>query len=264
LDYIADAEAVKAISMEHPSTSNIKADSCLAKKNSFPDVFKDGLGQCTVTKATLTLKQHATPVYRRARPLPYASLPIVEQELDRLLNFGVIKPVRHADWVAPVMVVKKPHGSARHCVGYSTGLNNSLQLHQHPLPLPEDIFATLNGGHVFSQINFSNVYVQVELDDDSKQLCNINTHRGVYEYQRLQFGLKSAPGIFQAIMDKMLAGLPVATAYLDDIVVVSHSQEDHRRHLHAVFNRIVEYGFCVRPRKVLLLPAINKVPRIHC
>jgi len=97
-------------------------------------------------KAMLTLKQSATPVYRRARPVPYISLPIVEQELDCLLNLGVIKPVRHADWAAPVMVVKKPDGSARLCVDCSTGLNDTLQLHQHPLPIPEDIFATLNGG----------------------------------------------------------------------------------------------------------------------
>jgi hypothetical protein len=104
-------------------------------------------------------------------------------------------------------------------------------------------------GHVFSQIDSSDAYLQVELDDDSKQLCNINTHRGVYKYQHLLFGVKSAPGIFQGIMDNMLAGLPFATAYLDDIVVVSRSLDDHRRHLHAIFNRINEYGFCVRLRK---------------
>jgi hypothetical protein len=98
-------------------------------------------------------------------------------------------------------------------------------------------------------MDFSDAYLQVELDDDSKQLCSINTHRGVYECQRLPFGVKSAPGIFQAIMGKMLAGLPFATAYLDDIVVVSRSQDDHRRHMPAVFDRMNEYGFRVRPGK---------------
>jgi hypothetical protein len=97
----------------------------------------------------------------------------------------------------------------------------------------------------FSQIDFSDAYLQVELDEDSKRLCNINTHRGVYEYQRSPFGVKSAPGIFQAIMDNMLAGLPFATAYQDDIVVVSRNLDEHRRHLHAVFDRINEYGFRV-------------------
>jgi hypothetical protein len=197
---IAGVETVNAISTEQPSTSNIKADTVASLKNSFPDVFKERHGQCTVTKASLTLKQNATPVYHHARPVPYASLPTVEQELDRLLNLGVIKPVRHTDWAAPVMVVKKPDGSAQLCFDYSTGLNEALQLHQHPLPVAEDVFATLNGGHVFSQIDFSNAYLQVELDNDSKQLCNINTPQGVYEYQHLPFGIKPAPGIFQAML----------------------------------------------------------------
>jgi hypothetical protein len=144
--------------------------------------------------------------------VPYASLPVVGQELDRLFNLGVIKLVKHADEAAPVMVVKKPDGSARLCVYYSARLNDSLQLHLHPLPVPEDIFATLNGGHVFSQIDFCDAYLQVELDNDSKRFCNIKTNRGVYEYQRLPFGVKSAPVIFQANMDKILAGLPFATA----------------------------------------------------
>jgi len=82
------------------------------------------------------------------------------------------------------MAVKKPDGSARLCVDYSTGINDALQLHQHPLPVTEDIFATPNGDRVFSRIDISDSYLQVELDDDSKRLCNINTHRGVYEYQR--------------------------------------------------------------------------------
>jgi hypothetical protein len=63
----------------------------------------------------------------------------VEQEFDRLLELGVIKTVRHAGWAAPVVVVKKPDESTRLCVDYSTGLNDALQLHQHPLPVPENI-----------------------------------------------------------------------------------------------------------------------------
>jgi len=114
------------------------------------------------------------------------------------------------------------------------------------LPFPEDIFATLNGRQVFSQIDLSDAYLQVELDDQTKQLCKINTHRRVYAYQRLPFERKLAPGIFQDIMNKILVGLPFATTYLDDIIVVSRSQEDHTRHLHAVFERIDDYGFRVR------------------
>jgi hypothetical protein len=80
------------------------------------------------------------------------------------------------------------------------------------------------------------------------RLCNINAHRGVYEYQSLPFGVKSALGIFQAILDDMLAGLPFATVYLDD-VVMSRSPDDYRRHLHAVFYRINEMWVSCVPRE---------------
>jgi len=77
------------------------------------------------------------------------------------------------------MVVKMPDVSAWLCVDFSVGFNYAVQVHQHSLPLPEIFSLPLIGGHVFSQMDFSNAYLQVELDDDSKQLCNINTHRGV-------------------------------------------------------------------------------------
>jgi len=133
----------------------------------------------------------------------------------------------------------------RLCVDYLTGLNEALPVHQHPLPVPVDVFATPNGGQVFLQIDFSDAYLQVDLDDFSKRLCNINKHKSVYEYQRLSFCFKSAPDIFQAIMDDKFAGMPFATAYLDDIVVESRNPDEIRRHLHVIFNRINEYGFHV-------------------
>ena len=124
-----------------------------------------------------------------------------------------------------------------------------MLLHQHPLPLPEDIFATLNGGRVFTQIDLRDAYLQVELDEKSKELCTIATHLGNFQYQRLPFGVKSAPGIFQSIIDNMLAGLPFAVAYLDDVIVVSKTPEEHRKHLEEVFRRIEQFGFRVKPEK---------------
>lgn len=74
-------------------------------------------------------------------------------------------------------------------------------------------------------------------------------HRGNFQYQRLPFGVKSAPGIFQSIMDKILAGLSFAMAYLDDIIIVSHDTDEHRNHLKEVFARIKDYGFHLRLEK---------------
>ncbi|PIO55911.1 hypothetical protein TELCIR_22699 [Teladorsagia circumcincta] len=143
----------------------------------FPeDVFKPETGCCTKAKATLYLNPDAHPVFIKKRP-------------------NVISAVDHSQWAAPIVVGRKANGSIGLCADFSTGLNDALHSHRHPLPTVEDVFTKLNGGTVFSLIDFADAYLQVEVDDDSKELLTINTHRGLYRYNRLPFGVKSAPGI---------------------------------------------------------------------
>ncbi|PIO54880.1 hypothetical protein TELCIR_23745, partial [Teladorsagia circumcincta] len=73
----------------------------------FAAVFAPGLGRCTKSKASLKLKPHATPVFRKARPVPYAVLPRLSQEIDRLIAANVLSPVDHSDWAAPIVVAKR-------------------------------------------------------------------------------------------------------------------------------------------------------------
>uniref|UniRef100_A0A7I4XT76 RNA-directed DNA polymerase n=1 Tax=Haemonchus contortus TaxID=6289 RepID=A0A7I4XT76_HAECO len=203
-------------------------DKTIAKlKHHFTDVFKPELGRCTKTKATLYLKPDAHPVFIKKRPVPYAAIPLLDAEIDRLVAQNVISAVDHSQWAAPIVVVRKANGSIRLCADFSTGLNDALLLHRHPLPTAEDVFTKLNGGTVFSQIDFADAYLQVEVDDDSKELLTINTHRGLYRYNRLPFGVKSAPGIFQQIIDSMISGLNGVAAYLDDVIVTGRTLSEH-------------------------------------
>ncbi len=70
-------------------------------------------------------------------------------------------------------------------------MNPALVVDQYPLPLPEDIFSTLEGGVLFSQLDLSQAYLQLELDEFSKELSTINTPFGLYRYNRLPFGIES-------------------------------------------------------------------------
>lgn len=165
----------------------------------FPNVFADGLGKCVKEKASLHVKEGAKPSFRKARPVPYGSLEVVNQELDRLLDIGVITPKTHSDWAAPIVVVKKKNGKPRVCADFKSRRLNSIETQSkaldseiYPLPLPEDIFANLNGGAVFTQLDLSDAYFQIQLDRDSQKLCCINTHRGLFQYKRLPFGVKPA------------------------------------------------------------------------
>ncbi|PIO75460.1 hypothetical protein TELCIR_02484 [Teladorsagia circumcincta] len=195
------------------------------------DLFALGLGRCTKSKASLKLKPDATPVYRKARPVPYAVLPRLSQEIDSLVAAKVLSPVDHSDWAAPVVVVHKKNGSIRLCADFSTGLNDALDQHQHPLPIPDDIFTKLNGGQYFSQIDVAEAYLQLEMDEKSRPLLTTNTHQGLHRLNRLPFGVKSAPAIFQQQMDTVIAGLDGTAAYLDDIIVTGKTVNEHNARL---------------------------------
>ncbi|KIH67564.1 hypothetical protein ANCDUO_02103 [Ancylostoma duodenale] len=65
------------------------------------------------------------------------------------------------------------------------------------------------------------------MDEDSRPLLTINTHRGLYQLNRLPFGVKPAPGIFQQYIDALIAGLDGAAAYLDDIIVTGRTIDEH-------------------------------------
>ncbi|PIO54721.1 reverse transcriptase, partial [Teladorsagia circumcincta] len=222
-------------------------------RKQFATVFAPGLGRCTKSKASLKLKPDATPIFRKARPVPYAVLPRISQEIDRLIAANVLSPVDHSDWAAPIVVVRKKNGSIRLCADFSTGLNDALDLHQHPLPTPDDIFTKLNGGQYFSQLDLAEAYLQLEMDEESRPLLTINTDQGLYRLNRLPFGVKSAPAIFQQQMDTMIAGLDGTAAYLDDIIVTGKTINEHNARLEAVLRRVHDYGFRVRLEKCSFL-----------
>ncbi|EFP01961.1 hypothetical protein CRE_22892 [Caenorhabditis remanei] len=218
-------------------------------ENSFPQVFQPGLGKCTKMKAEIKLKPDAKPVFRKCRPVPYATLSAVSEELDRLTLQGVLTPVDHSSWAAPTVTVKKKNGSIRMCADYSTGLNDSIEQHRHPLPTADSIFTSINGGKYFTQIDLAEAYLQMELSDDSKELLCINTHKGLYQFNRLPFGVKSAPGIFQQLMDQLINGIEGVASYLDDVIVTGSTVSEHDDRLMKVMSRINEFGLKMKLEK---------------
>ena len=69
----------------------------------------------------------------------------------------------------------------------------------------EDTLATLAGGKKFSKLDLRQAYLQMEMEEDSKKYITINTHKGLYQSNRLVFGVASAPAVWQRTMDRVLA-----------------------------------------------------------
>ena len=120
-------------------------------------------------------------------------------------------------------------------------LISQLEDHQYPLPVTEDIFTRLNGSTCFAKLDITEAYLQVEVSATSKELLTINIHRGLSQYRR--FGVKTAPAIFQQIMDTMLTGVEGAAAHIDEIIVVGRSKEKLSERIDKV-----QKGFpCIHP-----------------
>lgn len=216
-------------------------------KTKFPKVFAEGLGCYTKSTSSVTLNQGAQPVYRKARPVPHSALPDVTAELERLQHLGIITPTTYSEWAAPIVVIKKKTGKLRICGDYSTGLNDAIESHHHPIPTTDQIFSNLAGCTKFSKIDLTDAFWQIPVDADAQKILTINTHMGLYNVNRLQQGVKTAPGIFQQIVDTMCSGIN-AFPFIDDIII-GGTDETHDSQLFKLLSRIGEFGFKIRPEK---------------
>ena len=207
------------------------------------EVFKDELGTVRNIEAELHLQADVRLKFFHPRHVPLAIRDAIGDELDRLVEVGVLKKVDHSEWAVPIVPVPKKDGKFRICGDCKVTVNPVLEVDQHPLPLPEEIFASLLGGQKFTKLDLSHAYQEIMLQEESQKLVTINTHKGLYQYTRLPFGVASAPAIFQRAMDVVLQGIPNAMCYLDDIMVTGTSDQQHLAMLATVLERLQAYGF---------------------
>lgn len=216
-------------------------------------VFADELGKLKEIKARIQLKEGATPRFCKARSVSLARKQAVENNLDALEAQGIIKKVAHSDWAAPIVTPVKKNGDVRICGDFKVTVNPYLDVDEYPLPRIEEIYANLSGGKQFSTLDLRQAYLQMELEEDSKPYLTINTTRGLYQYQRLPYGVASAPAIWQRAMDQVLQGITGVQCYLDDIIVTGKSQEEHLKALDTVLQRLEEYGLKANKEKCKFL-----------
>ena len=142
--------------------------------------------------------------------------------------------------------------SVRICGDYKVTVNAVSKLDNYPIPKAEDLFTTL-GGEKFTKLDLSQAYQQLPLDDDSKKYTTINTHRGLFQYNRFLYGISSAPGIFQRTMENLLQGIPYVTVRVDDILVLGANDEEHITNLEEVLKRLSNTGARLKKSKCMFM-----------
>ena len=219
----------------------------------YKDVFKNELGTLKGVKGKLHLKPNTVPVFCRARSVPFSQREKVNNEIDRMVNKGMMFPVSYSEWATPVVPVPKKDGTLRLCGDYKTTLNKFLHCENYPLPKIDDIFAELSRGKFFSHLDLKNAYTQMLMDEDSQKLLTINTPKGLFRLRRLIYGVASASGLWQKSMEQVLQGLDGVKVILDDMLVFGATKEEHLRNLENVLKRLSEAGLVLNKKKCRFL-----------
>ena len=152
-------------------------------------------------------------------------------------------------------VLKPDKKSVRICGDFRTTVNPVSKLHRYPIPRVEDLFAGLEKGKTFSTID-------LKQDPASQKYLVINTHRGLFKYTLLPYGVSSAPGIFQQAMEQLLRGLPGVVVYIDDILVAGSTEKEHLQALEEVLKRLANARLRAKQHKCHVLHATtSNLPR---
>uniref|UniRef100_A0A3B3RYT1 Gypsy retrotransposon integrase-like protein 1 n=1 Tax=Paramormyrops kingsleyae TaxID=1676925 RepID=A0A3B3RYT1_9TELE len=181
------------------------------------------------------------PIRCKLRRLPFSVRDAVSIELRRLPEADVIEEIDSSPWVSPVMVVQKKTGGIRMCVDLR-GPNKAITVDSYPLPHMEVMMTLLQGADTFSTIDLESAYHQVPLHEDSRDLTAFITHKGLFRFKRVPYGLASAPAAFQKMIAIILDGLQNVANYLDDIIVWGRTVQEHDLALQNVLQRLRDAG----------------------
>lgn len=217
----------------------------------FSDVFSDQLGTYTGPTVTLPIDPKVPPRRFKARNVPLALRPRIEDELNRLQREGVIEPIQNPRWSTPIVPVIKPTGAIRLCGDYKITINTALSNHPYPIPAVTSLLSNLQGGKLFAKIDMAQAYLQLPVDNASAEAQTIITHRGAYKVKRLQFGVSVAPGIFQQIMDEALKDVQGVTPYFDDVLIRAANQPQLCDRIRQVLMIFRKYGLRAKKEKCL-------------
>ena len=195
------------------------------------------------------MKGDAKPTFVKACRVPYELKEQVEKELDKLEKHGVIKETEKSCWASPIVVVPKSDNTVRICGDYKATINQSVEDEQYVLPTSQDLYTALVGSKVFSKLDLSHAYAQLNVDKESQEYLTIYTHKGLYSYLKLPYGVKSSPKIFQAKMDQILQGIEKCVCKQDDILIGGIEWQENLKILGEVLDRLHKYNLHLKLSK---------------
>ena len=214
----------------------------------YPMLFS-GLGKLKDFQLQLHIDSDVQPVAQKTRRMPVALQHAVEKKLEELLQQGIIEKVSGpTPWVSPIVCAPKKNGDIRLCVDMRRA-NTAVRRERHPMPTIDDVLHEMTGAAFFSKLDLTQSFHQIELDERSRYITTFTTHRGLYRYRRLMFGISCAPEIHQRVIQQVLADCEGARNIADDIVVFGSTVQEHDQRLNAVLQRLMQAGLTLNKAK---------------
>ena len=231
--------------------NNLEKEKLLKLLNKFAPLFDGSLGTWKTEPVNLELKPEVKPYHARPFPVPYSQEKKLKEEINRLLEYGVLEKVNNSEWAAPMFTISKPDGSLRSLADLRE-LNKRIKRKPYPLPKIADLLYKLEGFLYATALDLNMGYYHLELTPFASNLCTVVLPWGKYAYKRLPMGICNAPDIFQEKINNLMGDLEFVRAYLDDILIISTEKEGFEGHLEKlekIFTRLLEAGLKVNASK---------------
>ena len=196
---------------------------------------------------------NSRPIKQVLRRHPYVHLEEIDRQVKDMLQQDVIEQ-SSSPWASNVVIVKKKDGSLRFCIDYRK-LNDVTIKDSYPLPRISDCLDALSTGKYFSAFDLRSGYFQVAMEESDKEKTSFITRSGTYQFKVLPFGVTNGPATFQRLMDLTMTGLnyQICLVYLDDIILMSRTVEEHLERLVLILDRLRNAGLKLKPSKCKIL-----------
>jgi hypothetical protein len=178
-----------------------------------------------------------------------SELDVLKIQLEQMLLRGHIK-TSTSPYAAAILFVKKKDGTLRMCVDYRS-LNDVTIQNRCPIPNVGEMRAQLQDARYFTKLDLREGYYNLRVHKDHTYKTAFRCRFGSFEFNVVPMGLTNSPAVFSAMMNRVFSPMfnDFLIAYLDDIVIYSKTEEDHRRHVEQVFETLLEHRLFVKPSK---------------
>ena len=239
-------DAIKGIDLSH--LDDKKQVELRTLLNKYRELFSDKPGTCNVACHEINLHDNFVPKKQRAYRIPDKFKPEVERQVAQLLEDGKIRPST-SQYGHPIVCVAKSNGEMRMCTDLRY-VNSGTIDNAYPTPFPEELLLEISKANFITTLDCVSGYFQIPMRAEDVFKTAFVTHKGLFEWLVMPFGVKTASSTFQKVMnDVLFPHAEYANAYIDDTAVHSFSWLDHLKHLEGVFKAFLDVGMTLRLSK---------------